>query len=87
MNPSEKVKHLADDYIAQCWPAGCPPMQAIEIKLAFYAGMAAMYSHMLSITERHGDNDTASAAEVGATVSSIATRALRLNQERIGLRP
>lgn len=86
MTTSEKIKQHAEGYIAKCWPDGCPPLQAIEVKLAFYAGMRSHYEILLWTLGRHGDDMDAQEAELQETFKAINDRAMQLNEERATLR-
>ena len=82
LSVSDRVKAIADGYINTCFPGTFPPRQAIEIKLAIYGGMMAMFGEMSSIEQKHGDDMDAAAAELEEVRAAISTRALRLNEER-----
>jgi hypothetical protein len=63
------------------WPDGIEAIQEAEIKLAFYAGMVAMFSIMSDLAESHDDEDAA-ASDLGTFVEALQTEALRLSSER-----
>jgi hypothetical protein len=84
MTISEKVQSLADSYIAKCWPNGCPPLQAIDVKLAFYAGMAAHHELILLISTKEPEQ---AEIELKEAINSVINRAFRLNEERRDLKP
>lgn len=84
MNISEAVKDRAESYIKKCWPTGCPPLQAIDVKLAFYAGMHAAHEMMLWAA-RHSPEQAE--VEIQQTIQAVIDRAARLNEERRDLKP
>jgi hypothetical protein len=84
MNISESIKDRAESYIKKCWPNGCPPLQAIDVKLAFYAGMKAHHELVLLISSH--DPETAE-IELEQAITAIINRATRLNEERRDLKP
>lgn len=84
MNISEAVKDRAEAYIKKCWPTGCPPLQAIEVKLAFYAGMMAHHELALLIVSHAPET---AEIELEQAITAIIERGTRLNEERRDLKP
>lgn len=81
MNASDKVKQIADRYIEAIYGGVCPPMQMIEIRLAFYGGMMAMIGESARIANAEGSEEEAM-QKMAETHQAIQSRALKLNQER-----
>ena len=54
----------------------------IEVKLALYGGMMAMFAELQVVTSHYGENDDAAAEELEEVIKAIKQRALRLNEER-----
>lgn len=79
---SERIKTIADSYISACFPGEVPPRQAIEIRLALYAGMMAMMRENSDIIARLGHDEDAAVKELTQVRAALIERASRLNQER-----
>jgi hypothetical protein len=79
---SQRVLKIADDYIANAWPDGCPATVAIEIRLAIYAGMYSCFEQIEIITEKHGENEETACDELEEVRLAVLDRALTLNRER-----
>jgi hypothetical protein len=79
---TDRVRALADDYIANTFPDPIGPRQAIEIRLALYAGMFAMFQQLIAVQESHQDDDDAAADELDEVRRAIIDRALTLNRAR-----
>jgi hypothetical protein len=81
MSANQRIRELVDGYIASAFPGGIPAMQSIEIRLAFYAGMAAMVGENVRIAKTIHDENAAMKA-MSDTHQAICERALTLNKER-----
>lgn len=78
---STTAKNEAATYVAYMYPEGCPPQQMIDVKLAFYAGMAEMFMQMEEISAENKNLDRA-AHLLNDLVEEVRERAVRLNEER-----
>ena len=75
-----QIREAANGYIKACWPEGCGPHQAIEIKLAFYAGMMLMVQQMGEIAES-GDEEAA-LVKLEKFVKALEEQSIQLNEDR-----
>jgi len=77
-----QIKKEVDGYIECVYPEGIRPMQTIEVKLAFYAGMLTMSNICTELAEAMEGGMLGTAQSVENLIQTVRDRAEKLNDER-----